>query len=597
MSASAASVNREKRATSVAHNRSALPSPSQTAGEPSKVRTRSAADAQAQPKQTNKYTDAREFLSSVHLLAENAPCTVQTLSGVLHLMAERYKMPDNVAKALGHVAVMILHIESQQQKCEGTTTLPALIKELQVGLNAEIDAKLNAMEKRIALPVLAQEKLESATKQVEQAAESIKTSINVMGSSIAQVTDTSTQLACTATNYKDALLRSGEHQPRPRSPVNSPQTDPKILRDVDRKTRQILIDTLDIKILEASLAEIKEKVSAAINSVTNPPPPKDSTIVEVSKLRKGGFTVLFKHKEVVDWLQDPGVELNFASQLAADATIAKRTYSILVPRVPLTFNPDDKKHLREVEECNELPEGTLEKARWIKPINRRAPGQRAAHAIFAVKDVSIANVSIRDGIRVCGLRIYPSRLKHEPMQCMKCRKWGHFAHACTAETDTCGTCGGEHRTSDCNNRAKTFCVSCKSNEHASWDRGCPEFRRRCAQYDENYPENSLPYFPTDEDWTLTARPDKLQLTDKFPAKYTVSAYPHPNQANRAPAAKNSGKRRKQQPYKVPANQSTMDQFIPPANPTNATDGTTAGTHIPTYDFTAFGGDSEPQGWE
>lgn len=180
---------------------------------------------------------------------------------------------------------------------------------------------------------------------------------------------------------------------------------------------------------------------------------------------------------------------------------------------------------------------------------------------------------------------------------MKCRKWGHFAHACTAETDTCGTCGGEHRTSDCNNREKIFCVSCKSNGHASWDRECPEFRHRCAQYDENYPENSLPYFPTEEDWMLTACPDKLQLTEKFPVKYTVSAYPHPNQTNQAHTTKNSGKQRKQNPSKVPANQSTMDQFIVPVNPSNEADGNATDTHFPTIDFAAFGGNSEPQGWD
>ena len=330
-------------------------------------------------------------------------------------------MPDNVAKALGHVAVAIHHIELLKQKCESIATLPALIKEMQKDFNAEIDAKLSSLEKKIALPPPVQEKLENVAKQVESAAESIKSLINDMGNSIAKVADTSTQLACTATNYKDALLRSGEQQPRLRSPVQSPWADPKILRDVDRKTRQILIDTLDIKLLEASLSEIKEKVSGTINSVTSTPPPQDTTIVEISKLRKGGFTVLFKHKEMVDWLQDSGVEFDFTSQLADDAMIIKRTYSILVPRVPLTFNPDDEKHLREVEECNEFPEGTIAKARWIKPINRRAPGQKSAHVIFAVKEVGIANVSIRDGIRVCGLRIYPSRLKHEPMQCMMSR--------------------------------------------------------------------------------------------------------------------------------------------------------------------------------
>ena len=113
----------------------------------------------------------------------------------------------------------------------------------------------------------------------------------------------------------------------------------------------------------------------------------------------------------------------------------------LAPRVSLTFNPANKDHLREIKECNNLPAGTIEKARWIKPEYRRAPGQKAAHAILAIRDVNAANMCIRDGISIFGIRIRPSRLKHEPMQCIKCRRWGHFANACMATTNTCGTCG------------------------------------------------------------------------------------------------------------------------------------------------------------
>jgi hypothetical protein len=41
---------------------------------------------------------------------------------------------------------------------------------------------------------------------------------------------------------------------------------------------------LDPKIQGASLAELKEKVSTAIKTITNPPPPKDTTILKISKL-------------------------------------------------------------------------------------------------------------------------------------------------------------------------------------------------------------------------------------------------------------------------------------------------------------------------
>ena len=89
--------------------------------------------------------------------------------------------------------------------------------------------------------------------------------------------------------------------------------------------------------------------------------------------------------------------------IAPDTTITRRTYPILIPHIPTTFDPAVEEHLREVEECNDLPAGTIVKARWIKPKYRRPPAQKAAHAIFAIKDINIANTCIRDGISVCGL--------------------------------------------------------------------------------------------------------------------------------------------------------------------------------------------------
>jgi hypothetical protein len=354
---------------------------------------------------------------------------------------------------------------------------------MQGNLSKELEQKLSALEMKLTTPLVS-EHLISTTKEIGQATQSIKDAANEMGKSIVQVTDTSSQIATSMTNYKDTILKSNVQQPQPRSQHSTEkpsQVDPKVIRDVDRKTRQILIDTRDDNLLKASLTKIKEKVCTAINAITNPPPTKDMTVLEISKLCKGGFMVLFKEKEIVDWLQDTRVEFKFTSVLAEDALITKHTFFILVPHIPLTFNLTEEGHLREVEECNKLPAGTIVKARWIKPAYRRTLEQRAAHAIFALKDVMTANICIRDSIYVCRLWICPSRLKHKPMQCMKCKKWGHFTNACMAMEDTCGTCGGKHRTNECTVKDKTHCVSCKSDSHTSWDRGCLEFQHRCAQ--------------------------------------------------------------------------------------------------------------------
>ena len=202
-------------------------------------------------------------------------------------------------------------------------------------------------------------------------------------------------------------------------------------------------------------------------------------------------------------------------------------------------------HLREIEECNSIPLGSIAKARWIKPVYRRTPGQRAVHAIFVIKDIDTTNICIRDSIKICGLHLHPCRLKHEPMQCMRCRKWGHFANACTAPADTCEAWGEEHCTNECANKDKTFCVSCRSDTHTSWDCNCPVFRRRCGQFNENYPENNLTYFPTEENLTLTPRLQRLQHTDKFPASYAVAPLQQSERMTWEPPVRNQGKQRKQ----------------------------------------------------
>lgn len=371
MSASAANAHPEKRATPAALSWPAQPLTSPSAGEANKVRTRSATDAQALVKPPNKFSEACKSLIAYHLIPEMAACSAQSMAEVLHALAESYKMPANIAKAIGHVAKILQHIEQWGKKDSDAKSLPDLIKEMQSNISAEMDSKLTALESRLTLPSTAQKQLEFTAKELGLAAECIKTSTNDIGKSIAQVTDTSSQLANTATSYKDALLKSSKHA-TDHSPDKSAQVDPRITRDIERKTRQILVDTLDPKIAVSSLAELKEKVNEAIKAISDPPPPTDTTVLDIKKLRKGGFTIIFKEKDVVKWLQDIDVQLKFTAGISPDASITSHVYSILAPRVTLSFNPSVKEHLWEIEECNNLPAGTIEKARWIKPEYKNA---------------------------------------------------------------------------------------------------------------------------------------------------------------------------------------------------------------------------------
>jgi hypothetical protein len=175
--------------------------------------------------------------------------------------------------------------------------------------------------------------------------------------------------------------------------------------------------------------------------------------------------------------------------------------------------------------------------RWIKPVVRRRAGQTRAHATLTLSSVAAANRIIRDGLDICRVRVRAERTKFEPLQCLKCCKWEHKAQACEAQTDTCGTCGADHRTNTCKDKNSLYCASCQTNSHASWDRTCPEFRRRCDIYNERYPENNMVYFPTEEDWTLTPIPSRVQPEERFPKKFAVNSLPVTNRSQSRPVVR------------------------------------------------------------
>ncbi|KIK37496.1 hypothetical protein CY34DRAFT_29864, partial [Suillus luteus UH-Slu-Lm8-n1] len=59
----------------------------------------------------------------------------------------------------------------------------------------------------------------------------------------------------------------------------------------------------------------------------------------------------------------------------------------------------------------------------------------------------------------------------------------------------------EHRTSDCNAYKTEHCVNCNNDNHTSWSRKCSEFKRRLKILNNSYPENRMPYYPTETPWT------------------------------------------------------------------------------------------------
>ena len=134
---------------------------------------------------------------------------------------------------------------------------------------------------------------------------------------------------------------------------------------------------------------------------------------------------------------------------------------------------------------------------------------------------------------------------------------------CHANGDTCGTCGDNHTTRECMDSSKIFCVACKATDHASWDRECPEFQRKSAQIDKMHLEKALTYFPTDESWTLTARPDRILLEEHFPSQYVVGSLPQPSNTRRQLPTREIEHKQKQKQRRHSSDdmQRTLDRYM------------------------------------
>jgi len=378
-----------------------------------------------------------------------------------------------------------------------------------------------ALESKLSDIQSDQSRLLASTDSLNKSAENLRTTTKDLESKVVKVNDSTDKLASTTKSYRDAIIA------KPPSPIRA-SADPKVLINADRRSRQILIGygtSEDNATMNTSLLELKNKANKIIVEQDDPSRPETVTVESVSRTRNGSVLLMLNTKEAADWLRESDVEDRFLDKFAVGACIMRRSFNVFLRWVPIILDPNNRTHHREIEEFNSLPKHSIQNVRWIKPIIRRRAGQTKAHATITLNSADAANRMIRDGIEICGARVLAERVKQEPLQCLKCRGWEHKAEVCTAQSDTCGTCGEPHRTNACKNKNKLYCVSCRDNTHASWDRICPEFRRRCAAYDVRYPDNGLIFFPTDQDWTLSTKPDRVPVEHRFPAQFAAKPLP------------------------------------------------------------------------
>jgi len=337
--------------------------------------------------------------------------------------------------------IMFIHKEKEKEvqlKAKSVATakesyIRKSIKKDLVEIYHAIDKCLNGIQDTVNETLTCSSKLITDT-------ENIAAATKELAGKVGKITDTAKRIAMDTLKYRDAVLT------KPTQTIRA-ATDPKVLGDLECKSRQILIEHLDMEgtnLLGKSLTELTAKANKAISTIKDTKKPKDIKVQMLFKTHQGALVLTLDSKEVVAWIKQVEIEMAFTVAFAEGLHIVERSYNLIAPSVLISFDPKADKHLCKLEEANGLHTKEIVKAKWIKPIGRRRPDQTHTFVIIMLSSADAANLLIRDGMNICNARVRPRKQKAKPIQYMKCRKWGHFASNCQADKDTCGTCGDLH---------------------------------------------------------------------------------------------------------------------------------------------------------
>jgi hypothetical protein len=548
--------------------------PQVTAGEHRLTRARTAAGKNPGTQNAHESVSTAEVRPKKgNAEAENPPPDISPLHHIadsLSLLLGTEKIGSAVQKRIEKTIAYARDAdakEKEKEKDKDKTPNPPVLPDndpLKLSIRSDLVAMYEALSKQLGDIQLTASSTLTNVNSLSTKASEISGESKSLAAKLGKVSECTDKIASSNTAYRDAVTDRNTKVVTPMAKL-----DPKVLGDMERRDKQIWLDLADdgdVPTLSKSLSALVEQANKSLDSIADQDKPAVVKVDAALKTRGGALILTLNSKEAALWLRRIEIEHAFTNSFSKGSSIRDRRFNIVVPRVPLIFEPDNLKHLRELEEVNGIEKHTFIKAKWIKPAARRRPDQTHAFMLLTALNAGAANIVIRDGLLICSTRVRPTKQKQEPMQCMKCRKWGHFASDCIAPNDTCGACGEAHRTTACTNKGKLYCVSCGNSSHPSWDRKCPEFARRCAIFDERNPENAMPYFPTGEDWTLAVRPNRIPVPERFPAKYAVNSLPlrgrsPPQAGKRWQGPSKKGKNNQANPNRIPVSASASQSRV------------------------------------
>lgn len=257
--------------------------------------------------------------------------------------------------------------------------------------------------------------------------------------------------------------------------------------------------------------EILEKAGLALDCMDTSSCPITPKFLSVRKAKTGAITYEMNDARAVQWLNQKTNQNSFLNGFGGTMELRPRFLSVIAELTPVSFKENDQMEIREVELQNNIPENSIQRATWLKPIRRRKPSQRSAHLLLDFTNPEAVNKAIRYGLVIHGTRVEVRKKQIEPLRCLKCQiiPSNHLATHCKQLHDQCGQCRGFHWTSQCpvTDSNQYYCANCRKEGHAAWDRNCPAYTKAVNDLSNRTPDNKYKYFPIQD------QPDSWEHVD------------------------------------------------------------------------------------
>jgi hypothetical protein len=313
----------------------------------------------ADPRKTNAANDENKGEKHVVIRKEVLSAIANRLDEIL----EKCKTIEHFKKTLTSLA---RYTRNEAENDQGTVIQLTLadVRTIQDDVKADLSKWCDTIEHKLDGLDSKQNRILEATANVSERASGLQAVAKELESQMGKVTVATDKIASNPTPYRDALLEGDGRTSRE-------AVDGRVLIDIERKAKQILIVIKDFDTAMTSTDDLKEKANNIIAKIKDGKRPETVIVETITRFTNGSTLFQLNSKEAAAWLREPDIEDTFLKKIAKDAYVKERPHNVLLRGVPITYDPGNENHLREIEEANGLMKYSILKSRWIKPEYRR----------------------------------------------------------------------------------------------------------------------------------------------------------------------------------------------------------------------------------